>query len=243
MTPGRTHMKLWIRNICLCVSTIAFAAACEPGAGGESDATDGSTSADMTDSADNADMSDGVDMSDSLDMSDGLDMEDSTDATDDTVIEYPVIEFEDNENNPTLGENCDPGGGIESPGADIDAASLEASDGTLLGYLAGCSVLNPGSCENDNASAANAEGEPDLPNGEVLDTYTSLNGGLMRCGWEGGITAQSGDVVTVYEVGKATGTTVETYAVRLCMSVGGNCTFDKTELTGEASFNVDELLQ
>ena len=238
-------MKKWIQNVCLCVSAIALMAACEPGSG-DSDATTSTTGTDLTDgndSSDGLDITDGIDVSDGTDMSDMSDMADSNDSTDDTVIEYPVIEFEDNKDNPTLGADCDPGGGIESPGADIDAASLEAADGTLLAYLSGCSVLNPGSCENDNASAANAEGQPDLPDGEVLDTYTSLNGGLMRCAWEDGIGAQSGDLITVYEVGKATGTKVETYAVRLCLSIGGNCTFDKTELTGEASFNVDELLQ
>jgi hypothetical protein len=194
-------------------------------------------------------MTDGMDMTDGSDLTDGVDITDATDETDatdqtDVVDEaYPVIEFEDNKDNPTLGANCDPGGGVESPGADIDAAALSSSAGDLLGYLAGCSTLNAGSCENDNSSAANAEGEPDLPNGEVLDTYTSLNGGLMRCGWEANEAARPGDSITVYEVGKATGTTVETYSVRLCMSVGGNCTFDKTELTGEASFNVDDLLQ
>ena len=238
-------MKVWLTKTLLCVGALAFMAACEPGAGGDSDATSSTTGTDDVDGngTDGDTSTDVTDCTDGTDCNEGTDPIDGVDGVEVTEELYPVIEFEDNKDNPTLGANCDPGGGVESPGADIDAASLSGPDGTLLGYLSGCSTLNAGTCENDNASAANAEGEPDLPNGEVLDTYTSLNGGLLRCGWDDGASAQAGDSVTVYEVGKATGTTVETYSVRLCMSVGGNCTYDKTELTGEASFEISELLQ
>jgi len=242
-------MKVWLQHFTLCMGVLALLAACEPGSGGDSDATsttgtDAADQSDALDLTDGVDTTDGVDITDGVDVADGVDVTDAADGTTDVVDEaYPVIEFEDNEDNPTLGANCDPGSGVESPGADIDAAALMSSSGDLLAYLAGCSTLNTGSCANDNSEAANAEGQPDLPGGEVLDTYTSLNGGLLRCGWEDNQAARPGDSITVYEVAESNGSTVETYSLRLCLNVGGNCTFDKAELTGEATFNIDDLLQ
>lgn len=208
-------MKTWIKSVVVAFGGMALVAACEPGGGSDADSsgtgTDGTT--------------DGVDGG--VDGTDG--------STGDT---YPTIELDDDDNNETL-TDCDPGT-IKSPGADIDGAELTKADGTSGIYMTSCTA-DGNTCDNDNSAASNAEGAPDSPVKEVLDKYTSLNGGLLRCNWTGGAVAESGDTITVVEVGGTSSTTVEQYNLRLCASTGGLCTADKVYGSGSSSLDVSSL--
>ncbi len=101
----------------------------------------------------------------------------------------PVIELRDHRPDGTRAD-CD-AGPIRSPGADIDSAELTKADGTSGIYLTSC-TLSGNACESDNAAPANAEGASDAPAKEVLDLYTSLDGGTLSCFWAGGGSSRVG---------------------------------------------------
>ncbi len=208
-------MKTWMKSLVVAFGGMAFVAACEPGGGSET-----------TQTADGTDGTDGV-VADGVDSTDGV----STDV-------FGVIELEDDPNNSTL-DPCDTGS-IKSPGADIDAAELTTSAGAGT-FLTNCSIANTTSCENDSASTSQAEGTPDASGSEETGTYTSLNGGRMRCDWTGGAAVSSGDEVEVIEIGGTSGTNVEQYRIRLCANQGGNCTRDSIYASGASRFPTADL--
>lgn len=207
---------------------VVAVAACEPGAGGGDAETSGSTGTDGTSSTDGVD---GTTVTDGVDGTDGV----NTDT-------YPVIEIQDDPNNPTLSPGCDPGGGIESPGADIDAAELRKGGSGGGVYLTGCVFSGAGTCENDNTNPADAEGAPNAT-GEELNAYVSLSGGMLRCSWDGSAIAATGDVLNVVEVGAqaSPSATTENYTVRFCKDTAGNCTKESNKASGEATFAFDDL--
>ena len=98
------------------------------------------------------------------------------------------------------------------------------------------------SCESSSADPFYAEGAPDSDGTETTEQYVALNGGNLRCGWDGDKAARDGDVIQVYEVGGTGGTNVEQYHVRLCKNTGGNCTQHSTFASGDATFPVNTLL-
>jgi len=152
---------------------------------------------------------------------------------------FAVLEIADDPNNPTLAP-CDKGE-LKSPGSDIDGAELRKG-GTGGGiYLTNCVLAGTSSCDNTADNASDAEGAPDASGSEETGTYVALNGGMLRCSWDGGAAAESGDVINVIEIGGSGGTAVEQYQVRLCAATAGNCTIDSTYVSGEAYFAVDDL--
>jgi len=214
-------MKIF-RHLIIVAGAAALVMACEPGAGtSDATTTGGGTTGGTT--------------GDNTGGTTGGTTGGSTGATADT---FPVVEFQDDASNATL-DPCDKGT-IKSPGADIDAAELEDIDSNVSN-LAGCSLSATTSCENDSADAANAEGAPNSTGGEELGQYTSLNGGMMRCSFEGGVQAVKDDILTVYEVGKAGQGVEEKYSVRLCKDTAGNCTSDKGVGSGEASLPLNSF--
>lgn len=204
-------MKNMMKSLVMAFGVVALAAACEPGSG--SDATS-STGTDNTDGIDGT--------------------TEGTDGTDGAIPENGVIELEDDPNNSTLSP-CDTGS-IKSPGADIDSAELNAGN-----FLASCVASNTTACENDSASASQAEGSPDATGKEETGTYTSLNGGLLRCTWSNGAAVTSSDNITVIEIGGTSGTNVEQYRIRLCDSLSGQCQRNSAYASGEVSFSGSDL--
>lgn len=148
--------------------------------------------------------------------------------------QWSVIEFEDDPNNASF-EECDTGN-IQSPGADIDAAELNG--GT---YLAGCQVANMTSCQSDSLSAANAEGAPDASGSEEIGTYTSLNGGLLRCIWDNDAAVTTSDSITVIEIAESSGAYIDQYRIRLCDAVTGQCNRNSPYASGEVSLSGSDL--
>lgn len=205
-------MKNMMKSLVMAFGVVALAAACEPGAG--SDTTTGTTG---TDGVDGTTVTDGVD---------------STDG--DTPIENSVIELEDDPNNSTLSP-CDTGT-IKSPGADIDSAELNSGE-----YLTSCQLTGTTACASDSASASQAEGTPDATGKEETGTYTSLNGGLLRCRWSNGSVVTSSDNITVIEIGGTSGTNVEQYRIRLCDALAGGCQRESAYASGEVSFSGSDL--
>ena len=143
---------------------------------------------------------------------------------------FGAIEFKDDPTNETL-DPCDKGT-IKSPGADIDAAELNATH-----QLTACKLTGTSACENDNADPSNAQGGSDAT-GEELGTYTSLNGGTLRCEWDEGTKTATGDKIVIWEVGKKDGGVTENYFLRLCKTNEGNCTADSAMGSGESTFEV-----
>ncbi|MBT9556062.1 MAG: hypothetical protein IV100_08545 [Myxococcales bacterium] len=150
------------------------------------------------------------------------------------VPENSVIEIEDHPNNSTLAP-CDTGT-IKSPGADIDSAELNSGE-----YLTSCQLTGTTACESDSASASQAEGTPDATGKEETGTYTSLNGGLLRCRWSNGSVVTSSDNITVIEIGGTSGTNVEQYRIRLCDALAGGCQRNSAYASGEVSFSGSDL--
>jgi hypothetical protein len=69
----------------------------------------------------------------------------------------------------------------------------------------------------------------------------ALNGGLLRCEWSDGMAATSGQIITVYEIGGSGRAKVETYAVRMCISLEGQCTKDSIYASGKVAFGTDSF--
>ena len=151
---------------------------------------------------------------------------------------FPYIEIEDDPENATL-VPCDPGP-ITSPGADIDAALLKDGAGETIATLTGCVLVEGTSCDNDNAEAKEAHGDPDAPGSEAGGNYVSLNGGKLTCQWTGGAAAAFDEdmSIVVHEIGGS----VEQYRFRLCKSPGGECLAVTGYGSGIQSVPVDSFL-
>jgi hypothetical protein len=210
-------MKL-AKTLIMTFGVLALVVACEPG--------DGSSDAETT----------GTDGTDGTSSTTGTTGTDGTDVNTDT---YPVIEIADDANNPTL-DPCDTGT-LKSPGADIDAAELRKGGSGGGVFLSGCVFSGAGSCENDSETASDAEGAPDGSGDEETDTYVALNGGMLRCSWDGGVNSEAGDIMNVVEIGGTGGTKVEQYQVRFCQDTAGNCTMESTFASGDANFAFNDL--
>ena len=200
------------------------------------------TETDATDVTEDTDATDVTDVTESTDVTEVTDVTESTDVTEVTDVTealdgWAVVELEDDPNNPTLNP-CDTGN-LKSPGADIDGAELVDADESYVAALANCALTNTGSCTNDSADASNAEGAPNASGAEETGTYASLNGGVLRCAWEGDVEATIGMTIIVFEVG---GLGIEQYSVRLCKNAGGDCNASSVFASGEAAFTVDSLL-
>jgi hypothetical protein len=259
-------MKEFLKSLVISLGVMSLVMACEPGGGGVdalddgtdttdetdgtdytdegtdvTDETDGTDYTDETDGTDETDETDGTDETDETDETDGTDETDETDGTDeaDGAEGYPVIQIQDDPNNSTL-DPCDKGT-KKSPGSDIDAAELLDAESTLKGYLATCELKDVSGCASTNADAQWAQGGPDLPDGEIEETYVSLNGGQLNCTWDEGATASPGDSIVVYEVGGSSTTQVEQYTVRLCDNLGGGCTADVNYASGQVTIDVDSF--
>ncbi|MBT9556063.1 MAG: hypothetical protein IV100_08550 [Myxococcales bacterium] len=153
---------------------------------------------------------------------------------DPSVVENSVIELEDDPNNSTLSP-CDTGP-MKSPGADIDAAELNG--GT---FLSSCQLTMTSPCENDNASGSSAEGSPDATGAEETGTYTSLNGGLLRCRWSNGSVVTSSDNITVIAIRYPLDLGFEQYRIRLCDALTSDCRRSSPYASGEVSFSGADL--
>jgi hypothetical protein len=160
----------------------------------------------------------------------GVDASDCPDPFyDPSAVENSVIEFEDDPNNASL-EDCDKDN-VVSPGADIDAAELNAGN-----FLTSCQLTNGSACENDSAAAAQAEGPPDATGKEETGTYTSLNGGLLRCSWSNGAAVTSSDNITVIEISESSGEYIDQFRIRVCDALSGDCQRNSPYASGDVSF-------
>lgn len=139
------------------------------------------------------------------------------------------IEVHDDPNNSTLAPFDT--GTIKSPGSDID--SLELNSGI---FATGCKLTGTTACENDSAAAIQAEGAPNATGMEETGTYTSLNGGSIRCRWLGGTASSPNDTVTVVEIGGTTGTNLEQYRIRLSED-SGECLPFSSFVAGDHQFS------
>lgn len=93
---------------------------------------------------------------------------------------------------------------LNAHGADIDAVGL-FSGATLIGYFDFVDYQEGGLCPNKQNTRTDPDDAKGAPDASLTEGFVSLGGGFLIGEFSGGTALESGDIITVYEVGSKCG--------------------------------------